>query len=141
MRARRAETPARMHVRGGNVSRILSAGDSAPLATVVSLPTARAARAGAQRRGTPTSVGALFCGMDGTKMGNGAPPSPPFPLSPPSSLNYSPGSRPPTKGTGVLLPPSPAGPPPPQTETRPTPHPATPPMNELPPGTTPTAHL
>ena len=32
---------------------MVSAGGSAPLATVVSLPTARAARPGAQRRGTP----------------------------------------------------------------------------------------
>src|SRR5688500_19610230 len=54
MRARRAENPARMHGRGGNAWRPVSAGGSAPLATVVSLPTARAARPGAQRRGTPT---------------------------------------------------------------------------------------
>src|SRR5687768_9054170 len=53
MRARRAENTARMHGRGGNAPGPVSAGGSAPLATVVSLPTARAARPGAQRRATP----------------------------------------------------------------------------------------
>src|SRR5688500_19161611 len=52
MRARRAETPARMHGRSGNAPVPVSAGGSAQLATVVSLPMARAARPGAQRRGT-----------------------------------------------------------------------------------------
>src|SRR5688572_9597098 len=56
MRARRAENPARMHEAGGNARPPVSDGGSAPLATVVSLPTARAARPGAQRRGTPTSA-------------------------------------------------------------------------------------
>src|SRR5688572_10557683 len=53
MRARRDETPARMHERRRNAWTTVSAGGSAPLATVVSLPTARAARPGAQRRDTP----------------------------------------------------------------------------------------
>src|SRR5687767_4552864 len=53
MRARRAENTARTHGCRGNARPPVSAGGSAPLATVVSLPTARAARPGAQRRGTP----------------------------------------------------------------------------------------
>src|SRR5690349_12191446 len=59
VRARRAENTARMHGRRGNASRTLSGGGSAQLATVVSLPTAHAARPGAQRRDTPKLVVAV----------------------------------------------------------------------------------
>src|SRR5215216_6193304 len=51
MRARRAGTPPTQQYRGG--------GGPAPLATAVSLPTARAARPGAQRRDTPKSAVAV----------------------------------------------------------------------------------